>query len=53
VDTGRQVLVLHGHRYAVRCLAFSPDGTRLATGGGVVEGEDSFIRLWEAPPARD
>ena len=49
VDTGRQVLVLHGHRYGVHCVAFSPDGTRLASGGGTNEGKDSVIRLWEAP----
>src|SRR5262249_19158861 len=33
---------LRGHSRAVRCIAFSPDGTRLATGSA-----DTSIRLWD------
>ena len=49
VASGRQVLVLRGHDYAVECLAFSADGTRLASGGGTMEGHHSAVKLWEAP----
>lgn len=33
VDTGLELHVLKGHVSSVRCLAFSPDGGRLVTGG--------------------
>ena len=34
--------ILQGHDGAVRCLAYSPDGTTLASGG-----EDEFLRFWD------
>jgi WD40 repeat protein len=41
VDTGVQLLVLRGHDLVVGRLAFSPDGSKLASGAG-----DGTARVW-------
>src|SRR5262249_23238710 len=47
--TGQLLHTFSGHGSPIECLAFSPDGATLASGGGVVLGSesgDTTIRLW-------
>jgi WD40 repeat protein len=42
VETARRLASLEGHEKKVQCLAYTPDGTRLASGS-----YDQTVRLWD------
>lgn len=58
--TATQVMVLRGHGDPVNCIAFSPCGSRIATGSGIrcspgsgiMHSSDNTVRLWEANSGR-
>jgi WD40 repeat protein len=51
VSTGKEVLTFTGQTGRVECLAFSPDGTQLASAGGHFDGPGA-VRIWEAQTGR-
>jgi WD40 repeat protein/serine/threonine protein kinase len=47
----RQPITLKGHKYEVQAVAFSPDGTWLASGGTAADpghGEPGELKIWDA-----
>jgi WD40 repeat protein len=46
--TGKNLLPPVGHQGVIRCLALTPDGKRLATGGS-----DNTVRLWDAATGKE
>src|SRR5207244_2661802 len=49
VATGKELKRLDGHLRGVECLAISPNGRVLATGGSY---QDGTIRLWDVDTGR-
>jgi WD40 repeat protein len=47
VEAGHLVARLEGHEGKVKCLAYAPDGSLLASGG-----YDRTLRLWDVAPYR-
>ncbi len=45
VASGANIATFYGHTTDVQCIAFSPDGTLMATGG-----HDGIILLWDLSP---
>jgi hypothetical protein len=45
VRTGAPLFDLAGHKEAVNCVTFSPDGSRIVTGSGSL---DRSVRVWDA-----
>lgn len=45
IRTGERLATLDGHREAVTCLNFAPDGRRLISGGA-----DAAVFIWAVPP---
>jgi WD40 repeat protein len=54
VASGKAIRALKGSKDGVRCLAFSPDGKLLASGGGTFFIEDrGELNVWDVPTGKE
>jgi WD40 repeat protein/uncharacterized caspase-like protein len=47
-DTGQELLTFRGHKNAIKSVAFSPDGQRIASASG-----NEAIKVWEATTGKE
>ena len=47
-QTGKEILSAPGHAAIVHCLAYSPDGKRLASGS-----QDKMVKVWDAATGKE
>jgi WD40 repeat protein len=47
-QSGKLLRTLEGHTDGTGCVAFSPDGTRLASGGGDEASNSGEVKIWNA-----
>ncbi|HEV3262172.1 MAG TPA: protein kinase, partial [Gemmataceae bacterium] len=54
VETGKEVRSFHGHKSAVKNVAYSPDGLLVASGAGdIVRNDAGEVKVWEAKTGRE
>ncbi len=58
LESGKRKVLFKGHESGVRALAFSPDGGRILSAGGVEEtlpgqAEDNSVRLWDRTTGKE
>ena len=49
IATGKELFALKGHAHAVRSVAFSPDGERLASSGAF----DNTVKIWDTATGKE
>jgi WD40 repeat protein len=55
LDSGKELRRFKGHKAAVWCVAFSPDGKRILSGSGhwLLDNPDKSVRLWDVDSGKE